>query len=78
VAAAVGATRNLWEPTDTQLKDAVAEGPVTWGATGDADPARLKELADLGVGFAVIAPLKAGAPDAAQRVMSAKEQAGLP
>src|SRR5205085_2261126 len=32
VAAAVGAKRNLWEPTDTQLRDALAEGPVTWGA----------------------------------------------
>ena len=77
VAAAVGAKRNLWEPTDTQLKDAVAEGPVTWGATGDADPDTLRNLAAVGVDFAVVAPIKAGAPDAAARVMSAKEQAGL-
>ena len=78
VAAAIGATRNLWEPTDTQLKDALAEGPVTWGATGDIEADRLRALADLGVEFAVVAPLKAGAPDAAARVMSAKERAGLP
>ena len=78
VTAAVRAKRNLWEPTDTQLKEALADGPVTWGATADADPQRLRELADLGVEWAVVAPLKAGAPDAAARVMSAKEQAGLP
>jgi alkanesulfonate monooxygenase SsuD/methylene tetrahydromethanopterin reductase-like flavin-dependent oxidoreductase (luciferase family) len=78
VAAAVGVTRNLWEPTDTQLKDALAEGPVTWGETADADPEELRALADAGVLYAVIAPLKAGAPDAAARVMNAKRQAGLP
>ena len=78
VAAALGAKRNLWDPTDTQLKEAVAEGPVTWGSTADADPAKLRELADLGVDYAVVAPLKAGAPDAAARVMDAQEQAGLP
>src|SRR5690349_3749139 len=77
VAAAVGAPRNLWEPTDTQLKEALAEGPVTWGATQDPDADKLRELADLGVAWAVVAPLKAGAPDAAARLMSAKEAAGL-
>jgi alkanesulfonate monooxygenase SsuD/methylene tetrahydromethanopterin reductase-like flavin-dependent oxidoreductase (luciferase family) len=77
VAAAVGAKRNLWEPTDTQIKDAVAEGAVTWGATADPNPDKLRELAALGVDFAVVAPLKAGAPDAAARVMRAKEEAGL-
>jgi alkanesulfonate monooxygenase SsuD/methylene tetrahydromethanopterin reductase-like flavin-dependent oxidoreductase (luciferase family) len=78
LAAALGTTRNLWDPTDTQLKDALTEGPVTWGGTADAQPEKLRELADLGVTLAVVAPLKAGAPDAAQRVMSAKKLAGLP
>ena len=78
--AALGAARNLWEPTDTQLKEALAEAeghPITWGATGDADPEKLRQLADLGVAWAVVAPHKASASDAAARVMSAKEQAGL-
>jgi alkanesulfonate monooxygenase SsuD/methylene tetrahydromethanopterin reductase-like flavin-dependent oxidoreductase (luciferase family) len=78
VSAAVGAIRNLWQPTETQLKDAVAEGPVTWGATGDIEPEQLRFLADAGVIYAVVAPLKAGAPDAAARVMDAKGRAGLP
>ncbi|MEY2418722.1 MAG: hypothetical protein QOG90_1402 [Actinomycetota bacterium] len=78
VTAALGAKRNLWEPTDTQLKDACAEGPVTWGATGDIAADTLRTLADAGVEYAVAAPHKPSAPDAAERVMSAKEQAGLP
>jgi alkanesulfonate monooxygenase SsuD/methylene tetrahydromethanopterin reductase-like flavin-dependent oxidoreductase (luciferase family) len=78
VAAAVGAKRNLWDPTDDELKDALAAGAVTWGATADADADKLHALADLGVDFAVVAPLKAGAHDAAARVMDAKAKAGLP
>ncbi|HVT77452.1 MAG TPA: LLM class flavin-dependent oxidoreductase [Acidimicrobiales bacterium] len=77
VATTLGVTRNLWDPSDELIKHAVAEGPVTWGATGDVEPDTLRRLADLGVGYAVVAPLKAGAPDAAERVMSAKDRAGL-
>jgi alkanesulfonate monooxygenase SsuD/methylene tetrahydromethanopterin reductase-like flavin-dependent oxidoreductase (luciferase family) len=77
VAAAVGAKRNLWEPTDTQLTEAIAEGPVTWGATQDPDADQLRKLAELGAYYAVVAPLKAGAPDAAAQLMSAKQAAGL-
>ena len=78
LAAALGATRNLWDPTDAQLKEAVAECPVTWGGTADPDPAKLRALKELGALFAVVAPLRAGAPDAAARLMSAKQEAGLP
>ena len=78
VTAAVGAVRNLWDPTDQQLKDAVAEGPVTWGATGDITAETLRSLNDLGVAYAVVAPHTASAPDAAARVMDVKRQAGLP
>jgi alkanesulfonate monooxygenase SsuD/methylene tetrahydromethanopterin reductase-like flavin-dependent oxidoreductase (luciferase family) len=77
VAATLGVTRNLWDPTDAQLKEAVAAGPVTWGATGDIEPDKLRALADAGVTYAVVAPRKAGAPDAADRVMDAKARAGL-
>lgn len=89
LSAAVGAGRNLWEPTDQQLAEALleAEGrPVTWGAQVDVTTdAGVKELAEkfaaldgMDVAYAIAAPTKAGAPDAAARVMSAKELAGLP
>lgn len=89
LSAAIGAGRNLWEPTDTQLKEALAEADgrqVTWGATLDigddagidALAANLRDLAAAGVAYAIVAPRKAGAPDAAERVMNAKGLAGLP
>jgi len=88
VAAAVGAGRNLWEPTDQQLAEAVleCEHDVTWGAqvdvTDDAGVAALGKkfaaLAAMKVAVAIAAPTKAGAPDAAARVMRAKKLAGLP
>ncbi len=81
VAAAVGVTRNLWDAPMAE----VAAGD-TWGAVFDIGDdagveslaAKLRELDQLGVTVAVVAPLKAGAPDAAARVMSAKKLAGLP
>ena len=89
VSAATGAARNLWEPTEQQLTDALQEAdgrPVTWGATLDitddvgvgALADTLASLASRGVHTAVVAPTKAGAPDAATRVMHAKKAAGLP
>ena len=89
LSAALGVGQNLWEPTDQQLTDALAEAegrPVTWGATIDITDdkgvevlgATLADLAARGVAVAVVAPTKAGAPDAAARVMSAKKLAGLP
>lgn len=88
LSAAIGAARNLWDPTDQQLADAVleAEGrPITWGAQVDVtNDAGVKELAekfaalnDMGIAYAVAAPTKAGAPDAAEQVMRSKELAGL-
>ncbi|HUR78482.1 MAG TPA: LLM class flavin-dependent oxidoreductase [Acidimicrobiales bacterium] len=85
VSAALGVGRNLWEPTETQLYEALSEAEgrfVTWGATRDltdvhALAAELARLAGLGVGMAIVAPYNAGAADAAARVMSAKAAAGL-
>jgi alkanesulfonate monooxygenase SsuD/methylene tetrahydromethanopterin reductase-like flavin-dependent oxidoreductase (luciferase family) len=88
LSAAIGAARNLWDPTDQQLADAVLEAEgraITWGAQVDVTTdAGVDELAkkfaalrDMGITYAVAAPTKAGAPDAAERVMSAKERAGL-
>ncbi len=89
LSAAIGAARNLWEPTDQQLAEALleAEGrPITWGAQVEVTTddgveqlaAKFHALHAMGVAYAVAAPTKAGAPDAAARVMSAKVQAGLP
>ena len=89
VAAATGAGRNLWEPTDQQLAEAVLESEgrdVTWGAQVDVtDDAGVNDLAEkfaalakMGVAVAIAAPTKAGAPDAAAQVMRAKKIAGLP
>ncbi|MEY2426237.1 MAG: hypothetical protein QOI61_1809 [Actinomycetota bacterium] len=89
LAAAVGVGRNLWEPTDQQLVEALDEAEdreLTWGAQVDVTTdagvedlaATLRALAAQGVACAVCAPTKAGAPDAAERVMSAKKLAGLP
>ncbi len=89
LSAALGVGRNLWEPTEQQLQEALeeAEGrPVTWGATieiGDdvgvgALADKLADLAGRGVVVAIVAPMKAGAADAASRVMHAKKLAGLP
>jgi len=89
LSAALGVGRNLWEPTEQQLTEALAEAEgraVTWGAQVDvttdagvdALAARFQNLAAAGVAVAVAAPTKAGAPDAAVRVMRAKKIAGLP
>lgn len=89
LSAAIGAARNLWDPTDQQLADAVLEAdgrPITWGAqvdvTNDDGVKALAEkfaaLNEMGIAYAVAAPTKAGAPDAAERVMQAKSLAGLP
>ena len=88
LAAAVGAGRNMWEPTDQQLADAMleCEHDVTWGAqvdvTDDAGvdglAATFAALSEMGVAVAIAAPTKAGAPNAAAEVMRAKEIAGLP
>ena len=89
LSAAVGAGRNLWDPTDQQLAEAVLEAdgrPITWGAqvevTTDDGVAALAEklaaLADMKVAYAIAAPTKAGAPDAAEQVMRSKKLAGLP
>lgn len=88
MSAGLGIARNLWDPTEQQLAEAVleAEGrPMTWGAqvdvTNDDGVKSLAEkfaaLSEMGISAAVAAPTKAGAPDAAERVMSAKELAGL-
>jgi alkanesulfonate monooxygenase SsuD/methylene tetrahydromethanopterin reductase-like flavin-dependent oxidoreductase (luciferase family) len=88
LAAALGVGRNLWEPTEQQLSEALGarEGrAVTWGAqvdlTDDVGLGALSEtLADLaarGVELAVVAPTKAGAPDAAARTMLAAAKAGV-
>jgi alkanesulfonate monooxygenase SsuD/methylene tetrahydromethanopterin reductase-like flavin-dependent oxidoreductase (luciferase family) len=89
LSAALGVGRNLWDPTDQQMADAILESeghPITWGATlditsddgVDALAQRFAALNDMGVAAAVVAPTKAGAPDAAARVMRAKKSAGLP
>ena len=89
VSVATGAGRNLWEPTDQQIADAVLEAEgreITWGAqvdvTTDAGVDDLAQkfaaLAEMDVSVAIAAPTKAGAPDAAARVMHAKQIAGLP
>ena len=88
LSAALGVGRNLWEPTDQQLADAVLESEgraITWGAqvdvTNDAGvealATKLAAVADMGVTMAIPAPTKAGAPDAAAQVMRAKKIAGL-
>lgn len=89
LSAAIGVGRNLWEPTDQQLTEALAEAEgrtITWGAQVDISDDiglgalgdKLADLAERGVGLAVVAPTKAGAPDAAARVMRSKKLAGLP
>lgn len=83
VCADLGVSQNLWDGTDEQL--AGADGAVSWGAQVDVtDDAGVKDLAqkfaalhELGVTWAVAAPTKAGAPDAAEQVMRSKELAGL-
>ncbi len=94
IAAAVGVGRNLWDPSAEHLDEALAAAsavageyrPVTWGAQVDVTTdvgvaslaATFKDLAARGVALAVAAPTKAGAPDAAERVMRSKKLAGLP
>ncbi len=90
LSAAAGAGRNLWEPTDQQLADAVLESEgrdVTWGAqvdvTNDAGVERSggeirRAARRWACAVAIAAPTKAGAPDAAAQVMRAKKIAGLP
>lgn len=88
VAVELGLSRNLWDATDDDLAVALqsADGnPITWGAQVDvthddgvdALAARFASLAALGVAWAVAAPTKAAAPDAAARVMAAKSAANL-
>jgi alkanesulfonate monooxygenase SsuD/methylene tetrahydromethanopterin reductase-like flavin-dependent oxidoreductase (luciferase family) len=89
LSAALGVARNLWEPTAQQLTDALDESEgraITWGAQTDITneagvellATTLSDLSGRGVAAAVVAPTKAGAPDAAERVMRAKKIAGLP